>query len=66
MARRQLKLKPLDAMDVLKREAEQQLERLEAAETLGLLAARDWWHYVREVDPEEARYALDSDGDICH
>jgi hypothetical protein len=66
MARRQLK--PLDAMDLLEREAESQLKRLELAESAGLLAARDWRNYVREVDPEEARYALDfvPDGDICH
>jgi len=64
MARRQVK--PLDAMDLLEREAESQLERLEMAETMGLLAARDWWHYVREVDPEEAYYEFDFDGDSIY
>jgi hypothetical protein len=48
-------------MDLLEREAESQLERLEVAEVLGLLAARDRRYYIREVDPEEARYACDYD-----
>jgi hypothetical protein len=60
-------VKPLDAMDLLEREAENQLERLELAETLGLLAWKDRRQYLGEVDPEEAYYESDFDGDsICH
>jgi hypothetical protein len=61
MARRQLK--PLDALDLIEKEAEAQLARLEAAEDIGLLAKRDWCAYICEVDPEEARYTFDLDGD---
>ena len=64
MARRQVK--PLDAMDLLEREAESQLERLEMAETTGLLAWKDRQQYLREVDPEEAYYEFGFDGDSIY
>jgi hypothetical protein len=54
MARRQVK--SLDALDSLNLEAEKQLERLELAEALGLLAWKDRQQYLREVDPETALY----------
>jgi hypothetical protein len=55
----------LDALDLLNWESEKQLERLELAEVLGLLAWKDRQQYLREVDPEEAYYESDCDS-ICH